>query len=228
MLWDGYTSLGGIFVSLARQPFLNVNLLGERYANEDAPFGYTANQDIQQAESQKWTVWDGKWNTDKDKLHGTVCENMHIPLLWNDESYDDWKKKGVIVEANTIEGLAAKMYVPRDTFVATVKRYNQLVQKGVDEDFGKDPLKLTSIVQAPFGAGKTGTGLLVTLDGLRINTDLQVLDTEGKPIPGLYAAGNASGDFFSNDYPITSTGVSHGRAYTFGWLAGEKVAGLKG
>jgi fumarate reductase flavoprotein subunit len=228
MLWDGMVPGNGIFVSITRQPFLNVNLLGERYANEDAPFGYTANQDIQQPGSQKWTVWDGKWNADKEKLHGTVCENMHIPIFWNDKSYEGWKKKGVIVEANTIEGLAAKMGVPRDTFVATVKRYNQLVQKGVDEDFGKDPSKLTSIIQAPFGAGKTGTGLLVTLDGLRINTDLQVLDTEGKPIPGLYAAGNASGDFFSNDYPITTTGVSHGRAYTFGWLAGEKVAGLKG
>ncbi|MEN6423168.1 MAG: FAD-binding protein, partial [Smithella sp.] len=64
--------------------------------------------------------------------------------------------------------------------------------------------------------------------GLRINTGLQVLDTEGKPIAGLYAAGNASGDFFSNDYPITTTGVSHGRAYTFGWLAGEKAAEGKG
>jgi fumarate reductase flavoprotein subunit len=69
--------------------------------------------------------------------------------------------------------------------------------------------------------------VLVTLDGLRINTDLQVLDTEGITIAGLYAAGNASGDFFSNDYPITSAGVSHGRAFTFGWLAGEKVAKLE-
>ncbi|HOE73448.1 MAG TPA: FAD-binding protein, partial [Deltaproteobacteria bacterium] len=71
-------------------------------------------------------------------------------------------------------------------------------------------------------------GLLVTCDGLRINTELQVLDAKGNPIPGLFAAGNASGDFFANDYPITTTGISHGRAYTFGWLAGERVAGLKG
>lgn len=69
----------------------------------------------------------------------------------------------------------------------------------MDEDFGKDPTKLTSIIQPPFGFAKTGTGSLVTLDGLRIKTDLQVLDTEGKPIPGLYAAGNESGDFFSKD-----------------------------
>lgn len=232
MLWDGFTAIPGGFrnsvVNLARQPFLYVNLLGERYANEDAPFGYTANQDIGQPGSWKWTVWDANWNTDKDKMHGTVCEKMVKTPLWNDKSYDHFKNKGVIVEADTIEELAAKMQVPKDTLAATIKRYNDLVQKGVDEDFGKDPVKLTAIIKPPFGACKTGAGLLVTMDGLRINTDLQVLDAKSKPIPGLYAAGNASGDFFCNDYPITTTGISHGRAYTFGWLAGEKVAALKG
>jgi len=232
MLWDGFSTVPGGFrdsvVNLTRQPFLNVNLLGERYMNEDAPFGFTANQDMRQPESKKWTVWDANWDADKDKLHGTVCENMVKTPLWSNKDYEKFKNKGIIVEADTLEGLADNMKVPRDTFIATVKRYNQLVQKAVDDDFGKDSVKLTAIVKPPFGAGITGAGLLVTMDGLRINTDLQVLDTEGKPIPGLYAAGNASGDFFSNDYPITTTGVSHGRAYTFGWLAGEKAAELKG
>jgi fumarate reductase flavoprotein subunit len=228
MLWDGHTPGDPMHMTLARQPFLYVNTLGERYANEDAPFGYTANQDIEQPGSIKWTIWDANWNTDKEKMHGVICENMHIPVFWNDKSYDKWLKKGVIVEGNTIEELAAKMGVPKDAFAATVKRYNELTKKGVDEDFGKDPAKLTYIVKPPFGAAKVGAGLLVTLDGLRINTDLQVLDAKGKPIPGLYAAGNASGDFFSNDYPITTSGVSHGRAYTFGWLAGEKAATSKG
>jgi fumarate reductase flavoprotein subunit len=227
MLWDGMVEGHGIFVDIARQPFLNVNLLGERYANEDAPFGYTANADNQQPQSLKWTVWDAKWDSDKEKLHGTVCENMHIPVFWNSKSYESWKSKGVIIEANTIEELGKKMGVPVDTFVASVKRYNELVQKGVDEDFGKDPEKLTSIVQGPFGAARVGTGILVTLDGLRINTELQVLDAESRPISGLYAAGNASGDFFSNDYAITCQGVSHGRAITFGWLAGEQLASMK-
>ena len=232
MLWDGFSTVPGGYrdsvVTLTRQPFLNVNLLGERYANEDTPFGYTANQDISQPQYKKWTVWDANWDADKDKMHGTVCEKMVKTPLWSMKDYEKFKQKGIIVEANTIEELADKMKVPRETFIATVNRYNELVKKGVDEDFGKDPVKLTAIVKPPFGAGITGAGLLVTMDGLRVNTSLQVLDTEGKPIDGLYAAGNASGDFFANDYPITTTGVSHGRAYTFGWLAGEKVAGLKG
>jgi len=228
MLWDGMIAGHGMFVGIARQPFLNVNILGERYANEDAPFGYTANADNEQPTSQKWTVWDAKWNTDKEKLHGTACENMHatrvMPFAFDDRAYQAWKSKGVIIEADTIEALGAKMNVPVDTFAATVRRYNELVAKGSDEDFGKDPEKLTSIIQPPFGAAKVGTGLLVTLDGLRVNTSLEVLDTQGKAISGLYAAGNASGDFFVHDYPITVMGVSLGRAYTFGWIAGENAA----
>lgn len=226
MLWDGGLAGKGIFLSIARQPWLYVNVLGERYANEDAPFGYTANQDMQQPESQKWAVWDANWDTDKEKFGGTVCENMHIPLFWNEDSYEYYKEKGAIVVGETLEELAENMGVPAETFLATVERYNELVENGEDDDFGKDPQMLTAIVEGPFGAAKVGTAILVTLDGLKINTDMQVLDTEGTPIPGLYAAGNASGDFFSNDYPITLQGVSHGRALTFGWLAGEKAAKL--
>ena len=120
---------------------------------------------------------------------GNICEKMTDPL-WNDKSYDGWKKKGIIIEADTIEELANKMKVPVDIFLATVNRYNQFVKKGIDEDFGKDPAKLTSITQPPFGAARTGCGLLVTLDGLSIDTNMQVHDTGEKPIPGLYAAGS--------------------------------------
>ncbi len=224
MLWDGHIpGIGGMHMTLARQPWLYVNVLGERYANEDAPFGYTANQDIMQPTSMKWAVWDAKWETDVHQLHGTVCEAMRPPF-WTEDSYQDYMDRGVIVEADTLEELAEVMEVPVDALMATVARYNELYEMGEDVDFGKDPAKLTSIVEGPFGAAKVGAGILVTVDGLRINTDLQVLDTEGQPIPGLYAAGNASGDFFAQDYPIDLHGLSHGRALTFGWLAGEKAA----
>jgi fumarate reductase flavoprotein subunit len=64
----------------------------------------------------------------------------------------------------------------------------------------------------------------VTLGGLKINTGLQVLDTEGEPIAGLYAAGNVSGSFWGDEYPTTTPGASHSRAWTFGRLAGLAAA----
>jgi fumarate reductase flavoprotein subunit len=66
---------------------------------------------------------------------------------------------------------------------------------------------------------------MVILGGLRINTRLEVLDTDRRPIPGLYAAGNVSGSFFGqNVYATTAPGVTHSRAWTFGRLAGLNAA----
>ena len=65
---------------------------------------------------------------------------------------------------------------------------------------------------------------MVVLSGLKINTKLQVLDTERNVIPGLYAAGNVSGSFFGNGYPTTVPGLTHSRAWTFGRLAGLNAA----
>ncbi len=67
-------------------------------------------------------------------------------------------------------------------------------------------------------------GLLCTLDGLRINTDMQVLDTDGNPIEGLYAAGDCSGGFFAHNYPEYIVGVAVGRTLTEGYLVGEALA----
>jgi len=66
----------------------------------------------------------------------------------------------------------------------------------------------------------------VILSGLKVNTNLQVLDMERHVIPGLYAAGNVSGGFFGNHYPTTVPGVTHSRAWTFGRLAGLNAAAL--
>ncbi len=222
MLFDGGFPGFPLPIGVARQPWLNVNLNGERYMNEDAPFGYTCNQDINQPGHMKWSVWDAKWESEVDRMHGRVCERL-VPPLWTPEAFEQSLQAGFIVQANTLEELAEIMEVPADTFIQTVSRYNELVALGKDEDFGKDPEMLTTIEQGPFYAAKSGAALVVTLDGLQINTEMQVLDTERKPIPGLYAAGNASGNFFANDYPITAIGVSHGRALTFGWLAGENA-----
>jgi fumarate reductase flavoprotein subunit len=116
------------------------------------------------------------------------------------------------------------MGVPRDTFMATVKRYNELTRLGEDLDFGKDPFRMTTIEKPPFYAAQTGAALLVTLCGLRINTQMQVLDKNYKVIPGLYAAGNASGGFFAGNYPCNIPGLTHSRAFTFGRLAGLNAA----
>jgi len=207
-------------VPVTRQPWLYVNLRGERFVNEDLPYGYSCNAHRQQPGNVKWVIFDAKWPEEAPRFKMTACKAMRPPLH-NPEEVEELIAKGIILSADTLDELIQKMEVPAETFKATVARYNELAKKGIDEDFGKRPECLTTIEKPPFYAVKLATTLLVTLGGLQVNDKLQVLDTEKNPIPGLYAAGNVAGSFYANDYPNTMPGNSHGRALTFGWLAGK-------
>lgn len=200
-------------------PWLAVNKLGVRYQNEDTDYPYIVNQCILQPEHMRFQVVDAAYNEHWDDFGGdfmrwTVSKD-------NQAEWDAAIKRGAIMQADTLEELAGFMGVPKDAFIDTVKRYNDLVDKGVDEDFGKNPdyLKLTKIETAPFFAIKRVPGVLTILGGLHVNSGLQVLDTDEQPIEGLYAAGNVSGNFFGNDYPLWLGAASCGRAVTFGRYA---------
>ncbi|MDR0514973.1 MAG: FAD-binding protein, partial [Coriobacteriaceae bacterium] len=131
---------------------------------------------------------------------------------------------GLFVQADTIEELAKKIDVPAAALKASVERYNGFAAKGVDEDFYKEKVFVTPVAKPPFIAAKVGTGLLAVCGGLHVSDDLEVLDENDKPIPGLYASGNTMGDIYAIDYPINIQGNSHGRCLTFGYLLGEHLA----
>ncbi len=95
-------------------------------------------------------------------------------------------KDGFVQAADTIEELAQKLRLPPDALRKTVDRYNELAHKGVDEDFGKEPFRLAPIEKPPFYGVKNAGYSLCTLDGIQINTHMNAIDTEGRPIPGLY------------------------------------------
>jgi len=211
--------------ALMRQPWLSVNERGLRYCNEELPYAYLSNAQRQQPGNARWTVWDSKWPQEAPSFKVVACKDMRTNFH-NPDNVKQYIEKGFIRSAATLEELAAKMEVPKDNFLATVRRYNELARKGVDEDFGKRAACLTTIEKPTFYASPLGTALLVTLGGLKINENLQVLDEDHKVIPGLYAAGNASGSYYANDYCVNLPGNSHGRAFTFGYLAGKSVAKL--
>ncbi len=66
--------------------------------------------------------------------------------------------------------------------------------------------------------------MLAVVGGLIVDDHLRVLDKDQDPIPGLYAAGNVSGGLYGVDYPTLISGNSHGRAVTWGYLAGRDAA----
>lgn len=125
-------------------------------------------------------------------------------------------------KADTLEGLAEAAGMPVDTFMATVARYNELGAKGVDEDFGREGIAPLSD-EGPYYAIKVVKATVAGFGGFEINTDSQVLDTEGKPIAGLYAAGEcASGQFFDKEYPCSGSMLCI--SATFGRIAGRNAA----
>ena len=126
---------------------------------------------------------------------------------------------GYFHKADTLAELAQKVTehphqkMPLKYLEETVKRYNALADKGKDEDFEK-PI-MHKIDTPPFYAAAASIRVLDSYGGLRINGKMQVLDTSGKVIPGLYAGGEASGG-----------GTQHGigRASVHGYIAGTSAA----
>lgn len=114
-----------------------------------------------------------------------------------------------------------------DNFVATIERYNELCEKGVDEDFGKDPSLMFPLKNPPYfgycGTKKIGV-IMVTTSGLVVDEFSRVLGNDYRPIGGLFAAGNCSGSRFGWQYFTSIAGESLSFAQTQGMMAGEYAA----
>lgn len=208
-------------------PWLRVNLEGERFGNENLGYQSHVTQVRFQPEMTAFQIIDKNWDQHAPK-GDYPHPNSHS--RGTADPVNDWAsalERGAIVQADTLEELADKCGINKENFLATVKRYNELVDKGVDEDYGMDGtfLSYNGIKEAPFYAIKRMPGLLCTAGGLTINEKLEVLNEEGQPLGGLYAAGNVAGSYYGDDYPLFITGGSHGRAWTFGVLAARSALG---
>lgn len=116
-----------------------------------------------------------------------------------------------------------------DSFVASIERYNEMCEAGVDDDFGKDPSLLFPISKPPFygyaGTKELGT-MLVNGSGMLIDENGQVLGNDFAPITGLFAAGNTAGCRFGTQYSTPIAGSSVSFAIVQGKFTGEYVASL--
>lgn len=223
---------------MGSQPFLQVNAKGERFANESLPYDYDLHQAACQPGTVMVQVFDANWVDDVKAFHTVGCSrivdvadipNGYEAVAWNFDkinaaSFGPALEAGQLVQANTIEELAAAMGMDPAVLSATVERYNELCAKGDDEDFGKEPWRMRPVAEPPFYAVTVGGQLLCTMDGMWIDTQMRVLDANGDPVPGLYAIGNDSGRFFSDCYPELVVGVAAGRSLTFGYLLGKELA----
>ncbi|QAR34510.1 FAD-dependent oxidoreductase [Geovibrio thiophilus] len=200
---DGFLDSESIYVNAEGNRFMNEEI-GEdnpAWVGGSKPFYFAqicATQTTDKDGPVVWIIMD-ETSRMKQKLEFKPGENVETFMYG---------------KGNTLEELASAIKVPGANLAASVKRYNELVAKGKDEDFGKQEIT-AQIIKPPFHAIKWGIQKHNTLGGVTINPKARVLDWNRKPIPGLYAAGESAG-------AMDLIGLA--RPIVFGRIAGLTIA----
>ena len=165
-----------------------VNLDGKRFCNDYFP-DYT--------QLSKWIL--------KQK-NGEVFVIVDSKAMNKSKRMQGFRDKGYFIVADTIPELAKKMGVPVKNLAQTIKNYQEAVRTGEDKEFGRKFNLSIDFTQPPFYAAKTKPGIQVTLGGIEVNKEFEVINNEGKPIKGLYAVGEVAHDgLFGSSPTVVNT-----------------------
>ncbi len=239
----GGADLAGVGV-MGNAGFLNLDLNGKRFMNEDLPGQQLENQIELQKNRESWQIFDSNWPEQLPYMpaaHGGACYYEDYASEdegpKNNTTYRNYKSPyqleaavadGRAVKADTLEDLVAKIYpddtAAQQTALDSIQRYNELAKAGYDEDFHKPASRMWAVENGPFYADKFTTALLlVCIGGLESDEDCHTFDADRNVIPGLYVAGNIQGNRFATEYPIGLKGVSHSMAMYYGYVAGKNA-----
>jgi fumarate reductase flavoprotein subunit len=185
-----------------------VNLNADRFADESISYKKLGELCLAQPRGVGFQVWD----------QNIMDQSVPAP---NATDFKMAYEKGLVRSADTLEALAASVDLDPARFAETVRRYNADAKEGRDTVFGRTTLgkgygKLVALERAPFYIYPCTTAVLSTYCGVRVNADMQVIDVFGKPLPGLYAAGEIVGGFHGAGY---MSGSSLSKAAIFGRVA---------
>lgn len=193
-----------------------VNQEGRRFVDELAPYNVVTPLTMASGGSC-WAVFDD------DALRNArgVSAGAWGAGTWTTETLRRGLAQGRVLRAPTVRGLAALMNVREAALRSTLDRYNGDCRAGADSRFGKEPAVLRPVEKEPFYAVRLLPSVVVlTGYGLRIDADARVLnETDDRPIPGLYAAGEVTGNVLGPQY--LGSGHAIGSALTFGRIAGQ-------
>jgi len=206
----GGADLAGVGV-MGNAGFLNLDLNGKRFMNEDLPGQQLENQIELQKNRESWQIFDSNWPEQLPYMpaaHGGACYYEDYASEdegpKNNTTYRNYKSPyqleaavadGRAVKADTLEELVAKIYpddtAAQQTALDSIQRYNELAKAGYDEDFHKSASRMWAVENGPFYADKFTTALLlVCIGGLESDEDCHTFDADRNVIPGLYVAGN--------------------------------------
>jgi fumarate reductase flavoprotein subunit len=188
-----------------------VNKDGNRFVDEGARRDVMTKALMEQQDAYMWVIVD---------KHSYPTEDTKNNF---NESMEELIKQGRAFKGDTLEELAEKIGVDPANLVNAVKEFNEVVEKGGPDAFGRT-LFADKLDTAPFYAGARVPTVHHTMGGVEITESAQVLDANGNVIPGLYAAGEVAGG-------IHGTNRLGGNALAdiavFGKIAGESAAAKK-
>lgn len=200
---------GNISINAANQLF--INLEGKRFVAEDERRDNLTRALLAQPERKMFILHDAHEYTS-----GDVKNDFN-------ETIDELVAKGLVVKADTIRDLAEKMGVNPDNLVQSVEEYNKAVDGKIKDPLNKKVMD-KRFDKAPFYAGIRVPTIHHTMGGVAIDKDARVLDTNGKAIPGLYAAGEVTGGIHGSN---RLGGNALPDTVVFGKLAGVSAASAK-
>ena len=156
----------------------------------------------------------------------TIINEEMIPRMRGVEEskkeVQDGLKNGRLVRADTLAALGEKIGIPGNTLAETINAHNRYLQEGKDPEFNKPITKtMMPIINGPFYAIAQWPAVHHCMGGLRINTNAQVIDIWGNPIPRFYAAGEVTGGIHGSN---RLGGNAIADCVVFGRIAGTNAA----
>ena len=109
------------------------------------------------------------------------------------KKFDSYNKMGLFTQYDSLEELAEGIEVDLDALQETIENYNAAVRGEQEDEFGRT--LFNAELSAPFYAMKVANGVACTTGGLKVDASMQVIDTDGNPIPNLYAIGEIAGGY---------------------------------
>ena len=217
---------------VAGEPYcIWVNKKGERFIDETVTFNVfeAFNAIARQRDGICYAILD---NGIKENIiqHGLVrgCGEMFVPrgekMDGLDEEIRKQVEKGGAFISESLEAVSEWIGAPTDSLRKTVDTYNRYCDRHYDELFVKDSQYLQAIRTPPFYAIRAGGAVLVTTGGIKINDKMEVLNTSGDSIPGLYAAGTDTGGWESDTYCAVLPGSAFAFAMNSGRIAAENAS----
>jgi succinate dehydrogenase/fumarate reductase flavoprotein subunit len=228
---NGRTGTYPHIMDRAKPGSIGVRRDGKRFVNEaNGYYDYVESLINATPEGEQVEAWQIADAAFVRKFPLGMAKPLPVPLF-------PYLRSGYLKKGNTLEELAAECGIDPQGLAATVAEFNENARKGIDPDFergasefnryGGDPKNtpnpsLRALEKGPFYAVRIVPGSFGTFAGLAADARARVLDMQGKPIRGLYVAGNDQASVMGGHYP--AGGINLGPALTFGYIAGRDLA----